>query len=259
MRALLVHPKFPITYWGFQYCLDIAGKKASLPPLGLVTVAAHLPADWSLRLVDLNITELTDADLVFAGEVEGRDQELRAAIVRAATGQEPPGRLIPLSGAGRPALAQARVPRFDLLDLGAYASVSIQYSRGCPYHCEFCDVIEIFGRVPRLKSPDQVLAELDALRALGWQGTVFMVDDNFIGNAREVKKLLPRLAAWQGEPGHPMELYTEASVNLADDPALLRGMVAAGFTSVFLGIETPSTEALRAAGKTQNLRLDLAE
>jgi hypothetical protein len=191
--------------------------------------------------------EFADADVVFVGEVEGRERELWVAI----TGTDP---LRVPAPTDRPALATARRPRFELLDLDAYASMSVQYSRGCPFRCEFCDVIEIFGRVPRVKSPDQVIDELEALHRLGWRGTVFLVDDNFIGNRREVAMLLPVLAAWQAAHDRPMALYTEASVDLAGEPALLAGMAEAGFGAVFLGIETPSETALRGIGKTQNLR-----
>jgi radical SAM superfamily enzyme YgiQ (UPF0313 family) len=135
--------------------------------------------------------------------------------------------------------------------------MAIQTSRGCPYACEFCDVVEIFGRTPRVKDPAAVIAELGQLYLLGWRGPVFVVDDNFIGNRRAARQLLPELAAWQASHGHPFELFTEASVNLAGDDALLAAMVAAGFTSVFVGIETPSEAGLREAGKSQNLRLDL--
>lgn len=303
MHVLLVHPAFPITYWGFQHALPIVGKRATLPPLGLITVAAHLPPSADVRLVDLAVTplddatlawadvvlvggmriqgpsmhaiiararalgrrtvvggpaattapdEFADADVVFVGEVEGRERELWAVL----TGDAPACLPAPTT---RPALAATRLPRFDLLQLDAYASMSVQYSRGCPFRCEFCDVIEIFGRVPRVKDPGQVLAELDALHRLGWRGTVFLVDDNFIGNRREVATLLPALAAWQAARGRAMTLYTEASVDLAGEPALLAGMVDAGFSAVFLGIETPSEIALRGVGKTQNLRRSPAD
>src|SRR6185369_15775462 len=133
-----------------------------------------------------------------------------------------------------------------------YSSMSVQYSRGCPFNCEFCDIIEIYGRVPRTKSNQQIIAELDALLQLGWRGTVFIVDDNFIGNKKNVRLLLPELAAWQEKNGHPFSLLTEASVNLADDDELLSDMERAGFTRVFLGIETPVEESLKEAQKSQN-------
>jgi len=303
MRALLVYPQFPVTYWGFQHGLEVIGKRASLPPLGLVTVAASLPRDWELRLVDLNVRELLDAelawaevvltggmlvqadsirelvrrahvagrrivvggpaptttpelfdeaDIVFRGELEGRTADLVSAIKEGQTVRldAPPG---------YPDISETPVPRFDLLDLASYASMSIQYSRGCPFRCEFCDIVAIFGRRPRVKSSAQILAELDALDRLGYRGTLFFVDDNFIGNRPAVRTLLPELLQWQETHGRPFELYTEASLDLAGDPALTQEMVAAGFTAVFVGIETPSREALSAVHKTQNLRVDVPD
>jgi radical SAM superfamily enzyme YgiQ (UPF0313 family) len=135
--------------------------------------------------------------------------------------------------------------------------MSVQYSRGCPFDCEFCDIIEIFGRVPRTKTNEQILSELDALFEIGWRGTVFIVDDNFIGNKPKVKQLLPKLIEWQESKGWPFVFITEASVNLADDDALLRGMRKAGFYRVFLGIETPVTGSLVEAHKIQNTRRSL--
>jgi radical SAM superfamily enzyme YgiQ (UPF0313 family) len=302
MRVLLVHPWIPTTYWGFQYSLRIIAKGASLPPLGLITLAALLPGSWRLRLVDLNLHPLrdedilwadavlvggmllqapsmreviararrlgrrvvaggpaptttpelfTDADVVFRGEVEERVGELVEAVEGSARGLvlAPPEDTYP-------AVSSTPVPRFELLELSAYASMSVQYSRGCPYSCEFCDVIEMFGRAPRVKTTGQVLSELDALHALGYCGSLFFVDDNFIGNRRAVRQLLPELAAWQERHGRPFELYTEASINLASDPELMHAMVEAGFTSVFVGIESPSREALQGAGKRQNLLVE---
>jgi radical SAM superfamily enzyme YgiQ (UPF0313 family) len=305
MRVLLVHAEFPVTYWGFQYSLPLIGKRAALPPLGLVSLAALLPASWELRLVDVNVGSLTDeailwadavlvggmlvqaasirdivsranrmgrltivggpacttspelfreANHVFIGEAEGRLESLVAAVERRGTA---PHMLVSMPKE-RPDLASVPVPRFELLDMPAYRSMSVQYSRGCPYSCEFCDIVEIFGRVPRVKSVAQVLAELDRLYHLGYRGQLFFVDDNFIGNKKAVRTLLPELARWQRERGRPFSLYTEASVNLASDPALLRAMVDAGFESVFLGLETPSPEALLAAKKRQNVGVDLA-
>jgi len=305
MRILLVNPTYPITYWGFQYALRYSSARAMLPPLGLVTLAALLPSEWELRLVDLNIEplhdddlrwsdavfvggmrvqaesmheviararalgrvtvvggpapttaphEYADADIVFQGEAEGRIDTLVAAL--AAPGQR---RHVVLGAEGRPAPAMTTspTPRFDLLELEHYDTMSIQTSRGCPYRCEFCDIIEIFGRVPRIKSADQVIAEMEALRTLGWRGAIFVVDDNFIGNRPAVKKLLPRLAAYQAERGHPFDLSTEASINLAADEPLVTAMVEAGFSGVFVGIESPSEASLQATQKTQNLRIDL--
>ncbi len=305
MNALLVQPLTPKTYWGFQYAVGIIGKGAPHPPLGLATLAALLPDRWKLRIVDLNVEPLRDADLewadavlvtgmlvhkesmheviararkqgvrsvvggpgastrpeefadadhVFTGEAEGRLDSLIAALERG----EGPHVLSP-AGDARPDMAIAKVPRFDLLDRSRYTSMSVQYSRGCPFQCEFCDIIELYGRNPRTKTPRQVLDELDALAGLGWRGSVFVVDDNFIGNRREAAKLLPEVARWQERHGRPFELYTEASVDLASLPALIDSMVEAGFTTVFLGIETPSAESLKLTRKLQNLRLPLQD
>jgi radical SAM superfamily enzyme YgiQ (UPF0313 family) len=315
-KILLVYPEFPRTYWGLQYGLAIAGRRATMPPLGLITVAALLPRDWELRLVDVNIEPLTDADLlwadavlvggmliqapsmrdvvrrarafgrrtvvggpapstapgefaeadvVFGGEAEGRVAELVALIEGEAVLSDASGcrtaeqTLVPLRKEARPDVKGSPVPRFDLLRMDAYTTMSIQYSRGCPFRCEFCDIIEIFGRVPRLKTPAQVLAELEALCALGWRGSVFVVDDNFIGNVKEVRKLLPELRAWQEARGWPLDFYTEASVNLAAHRGLIDDMAASGFNGVFLGIETPSPAALAETKKTQNLKVDLPQ
>ena len=159
----------------------------------------------------------------------------------------------------RPAMSLTPIPDFKLVDMRRYSAMSVQYSRGCPFNCEFCDIIEIYGRVPRTKSNEQMLLELDALRNTGWRGTVFIVDDNFIGNKKNVKKLLPDLAAWQERHGRPFTFITEASVNLAEDDQLLDWMRRAGFNRAFLGIETPVEESLREAQKGQNLRHDLLE
>ena len=157
----------------------------------------------------------------------------------------------------RPDLSISPLPDFQLIDFQHYSAMSVQYSRGCPFQCEFCDIIEIYGRKPRTKSNEQIITELDKLFALGWRGMVFIVDDNFIGNKRNVKTLLPALADWSRQHNFPFSFITEASVNLADDGELLDGMRSAGFRRVFLGIETPVEASLKEAQKGQNLRSDL--
>jgi len=303
MKTLLVYPSFPRTYWGMEYTRRLTGRKALLPPLGLLTVAALLPADWTARLVDMNAEPLRDADLawadvVFLSAMQIQRESYRDVIRRAhALGKKvvvggpyvttdpdssadadaivlgeaedlvgmlcadlSAGRLAPRYEApARPDVTRSPVPRFDLLRIEAYHSLGVQFSRGCPFNCEFCDIIEIFGRVPRTKPPAQLLTELDAIRATGYRGSVFVVDDNFIGNKGAASRLLPEIEAWMRRHHHPFELYTEASVNLASEDALVAGMVRAGFTAVFLGIETPDEDSLHLTKKSQNMRDPLAE
>jgi radical SAM superfamily enzyme YgiQ (UPF0313 family) len=302
MRALLVWPRFPKSYWGQEYVLPLIGKSAVLPPLGLITAAALLPRSWELRLVDLNIEELAERDLAWADvvmlsamriqqesfrevvkraralgkrvvaggpyvttapeEVTGVDhlvlgeaEEVLPALARQLElGEAAPVRL---SAPQRPDVTQTPIPRYDLLRVDRYDCISVQFSRGCPFACEFCDIIEIFGRVPRTKSPDQFLAELEAVQKTGFRGPVFVVDDNFIGNKVAARKMLERLPDWNRAHQEPFDYFTEASVNLADDDRLIAALVAAGFTAVFLGIETPSREALLETRKRQNTHLDL--
>ena len=306
MRALLVQGISPPAYWGYGHSLPFIGKDATHPPLGLATLAAHLPREWEIRIKDLHLGPVSDEEIraadavlvsgmlvqsasmhetltraarlgrvtavggpapttspeafpearyVFQGEAEGRLDRLLEALEHPERRAE---RLLSPPGDARPGMALARVPRFDLLELKRYASMSVQVSRGCPFNCEFCDIIEMFGRVPRVKTPAQVLAELDALHALGARGGLFVVDDNFIGNRKAAGRLLPEIARWQGEHGHPFDLYTEASLDLAGDAGLVQGLVDAGFTSVFVGLETPDPDTLARTQKKQNLRMDPA-
>ncbi len=195
--------------------------------------------------ITTTIEDLPEADHIFIGEAETTLPQFVEDLARGEAKRT-------YKAVERPPLATTPVADFHLADIKSYSSMSIQYSRGCPFNCEFCDIIEIYGRVPRTKSNQQVLAELDALLAVGWRGTVFVVDDNFIGNKKNVRQLMPELADWQERHGHPFSLLTEASVNLADDEELLSEMRRAGFRKVFLGIETPVEESLKEAQKSQN-------
>ncbi|AFZ00642.1 B12-binding domain-containing radical SAM protein [Calothrix sp. PCC 6303] len=159
----------------------------------------------------------------------------------------------------KPDVTSTPIPRFDLLDFTAYDSMSIQFSRGCPFQCEFCDIIVLYGRKPRTKTPAQLLAELDYLYELGWRRSVFMVDDNFIGNKRNVKLLLNELKIWVAEHQYPFSFDTEASIDLAQDQELMELMVECGFKAVFLGIETPDEDSLQLTKKFQNTRSSLTE
>lgn len=195
--------------------------------------------------VTSTIEDLPDADHIFRGEAEVTLPQFVDDLARGETRRV-------YQAPERPALSLTPIADFGLANLKRYSAMSVQYSRGCPFSCEFCDIIEIYGRVPRTKSNQQILAEFDALKALGWRGTVFIVDDNFIGNKKNVRQLLPDLARWQKANGYPFELITESSVNLADDEPLLASMREAGFKRVFLGIETPVEESLHEAQKSQN-------
>ena len=296
-NALLIYPKHPPTYWGNNYALDLLGIKAAFPPLGLLTVAAMFPSRYNLRLVDLNVTPLEDADLewadlaftstmipqrpsleqvvercnharipVIAGgphpttfheEMEGIDHfvldEVEETFPTFLRDLEDGTARTVYRAPGKPDVTNSPLPRFDLIDMNEYHSMCLQFSRGCPFDCEFCDITKLYGRVSRTKSPQQMVAEFDHLYELGWRGPLFLVDDNFIGNKREVSRLLPAIAEWQKERGHPFSLFTEASVNLVRMNDLMDVMIEAGFDAVFLGIETPNPKALRKMKKPQNL------
>lgn len=160
---------------------------------------------------------------------------------------------------GFPQMTDTPVPRWDLIDLRHYVTMPVQFSRGCPFDCEFCDIVAMYGRVPRTKAPRQVIAELEALRAAGWRDMVFIVDDNFIGNKKRVRELLVELTAWRERTKPSLGFLTEASVNLADQPELLELMVRAGFKKVFIGLETPVAESLEECRKVQNSERDLVD
>ncbi len=160
---------------------------------------------------------------------------------------------------GYPDIHQSPIPLWDLIDARRYASMNIQYSRGCPFNCEFCNITALYGRTPRTKTPRQIIAELDAIYRTGWRGNIFFVDDNFIGNKGALKKqLLPALIQWRQDKKGCV-FFTEASINLADDPELMDMMAAAGFDSVFIGIETPDADSLAECCKTHNANRDLLE
>jgi len=303
MNVLLVYPEFPDTFWSFKHALKFIRKRASLPPLGLLTVAAMLPAEWGKRLVDLNVrrlraSDLAWADCVFVSAMVVQREAARQVIARckrAGLTVVAGGPLftseheqfpevdhfvlneaevtLPLfladieRGAARrvyrtnefPDLGATPAPLWELADMKRYGSMSVQYSRGCPFDCDFCIVTALLGHQPRTKTATQVVAELDGLYAAGWHGPIFFVDDNFIGNKRLLRDdLLPALIAWrQGKRGLPF--YTEASINLADDPELMALMVQAGFRTVFVGIETPDEESLAECSKIQNRGRNLVE
>jgi radical SAM superfamily enzyme YgiQ (UPF0313 family) len=283
--------------------MRIVGKRSAFPPLGLLTVAAMLPATYEKKLIDMNVTSLENKDILWADYVfisamiaqgESAKQVIKqcnrlgAKVVAGGplftTGHESfegvdhfilgeAEDTLPIflshleSGSAdsiyaskiRPDVTKTPIPLWELINPGDYASLSLQYSRGCPFDCEFCDIIVMNGRIPRVKSTDQVLAELSAIYRTGFCGTVLFVDDNFIGNKVAARKMLPRVIQWQEARGFPFTFATEASMNLADDEELMNLMARAGFDQVFLGLETPSPEALSECGKVQNTKRNLVD
>src|SRR5918996_5209174 len=195
--------------------------------------------------VTSTIEELPYADHIFQGEAETTLPEFFEDLERGTAKRT-------YKAPERPPMSIAPIADFGLVNMKKYSCMSVQYSRGCPFSCEFCDIIEIYGRIPRTKSNQQVIAEFNELKRLGWRGPLFIVDDNFIGNKKNVRLLLPAIIEWQKKNGYPFSLLTEASVNLADDDDLLTAMKDAGFRRVFLGIETPVEESLKEAQKSQN-------
>lgn len=302
MNVLMVYPEYPVTFWSFDYALKFISKKAAFPPLGLLTVAAMLPRDWSIRLIDLNTERLKDRDLKWADLVMvsamliqqksvetilDRCHQLNKRVVAGgplfnSLSEQYLGRVdhlllneaeltLPLFLAdfetGHPAsvyrsdgfadLRSTPVPRWDLIPVNKYASLMIQCSRGCPFDCEFCDITALYGRKPRVKSAEQLIGELETIYELGWRGNLFIVDDNFIGNKKAIKRMLPELIDWVKERDYPFAFFTEASINLADDEELIELMGEAGFDTVFIGLETPNEESLKECSKNQNCRRDM--
>lgn len=301
MNILLVSPTTPDTFWSFKHVMRFVSKKAAYPPLGIITVAAMLPRSWNLRLVDLNVSRLTDDDIDWADYVL-----LSAIIVQAESARDVIKQcrdkrktLIaggPLFTTGhdqfpdvdhfvlgeaeniiqtlvddmtsgnlkavykhpdRPDITVTPTPRWDLLKLRSYATMPLQFSRGCPFNCEFCDIIVMNGRIPRVKTPGQMIAELESLIDAGWDGPTFVVDDNFIGNKTKVKAFLRELIGWRKRRAFRTTFSTEASLNMVDDPELLDLMVQAGFKRIFIGIETPAADSLDECAKVQNANRDL--
>ena len=304
MNILLVYPGYPDTFWSFKHALKFVSKKASFPPLGLLTVASLLPADYNKKLIDMNVTELKDKDILWADyvyisamsvqsqsadEVIERCKSLNTKIVGGGPhftsnfkkydsvdylvlkeAEITLPQFIKDLNDGNPKhiyitdqwsdITATPLPLWDLISLKNYSSMNIQYSRGCPYDCDFCDITVLYGRKPRTKSVYQVMAELDALYFTGWKGPVFFVDDNFIGNKVKLKKeILPAIVEWNNKRNNPFYFNTEVSINLADDEKLMQLMVKAGFEAVFIGIETPNEDSLIECNKSQNRNRDLIE
>jgi radical SAM superfamily enzyme YgiQ (UPF0313 family) len=302
-NALLIYPEFsPFGFWNYKEVCKLVGSKYPAAPLGMITLAALLPKEWNIRLIDMNIAELYDADidwadLVFIGGMLSQQVCFLKLIDRVhargkkvvSGGPDPTSQPEVYKGSdylvlgeaedtitpflndlhrgvqsgvyfpseNKPDLITSPVPRFDLLSLDDYLMIGIQFSRGCPYNCEFCDIIELYGRVPRTKTPQQIINELSALYDLGYRGHIDFVDDNFIGHKGKVKHTLRVLGKWMQAHNYPFFFSTEASINLADDEDLLGLMRDLDFRYVFIGIESVSEEVLLSNQKMQNLNRKL--
>jgi len=302
VKILFVSPDYPDTFWSLKNALKFISKKASIPPLGLLTVAAMLPKSWEKRLVDMATRKLRDkdirwADYVFLTGMFIQRQSVRCVIDRCKKLAVPIVAGGPLFNAipedygdvdhlvlneaeitlpmflkdlenhcprhiyhsrDFADMKQTPTPLWELLDKKQYALMAVQYSRGCPFNCDFCDVTKMFGHRVRTKSKEQIVAELESLYAAGWRAPVFIVDDNFIGNKKTLKEnILPAIIRWMEKRKYPFSFNTQASINLADDDELMRMMVDAGFDCVFVGIESSDEESLAECNKLQNKGRDL--
>ena len=305
MKVLLVYPQYPDSFWSFKNAMRFISKKASVPPLGLITVAAMLPKTWEKKLVDINIAKLKTSDILWADYVfisamsiqrESANQVIEECVKHSkkmvAGGplftqdyesfpqidyfvlNEAEISLQPFLkdlNEGRPLqrvyntcdyadLTTTPVPDYSLLSRKDYVVMNIQVTRGCPFSCDFCEITSLLGHKVRMKKTSQIIEELNALYNLNWRGPVLIVDDNFIGNKNRVKKdLLPAMNKWMHDHQFPFNFETQSSINLADDQELLSLMVATGFTSTFIGIETPDVVSLEECNKGQNQNRNLLQ
>jgi radical SAM superfamily enzyme YgiQ (UPF0313 family) len=304
-RVLMIYPRFiPNSFWNYTEACELVGAKYPAAPLGLITIAAMLPKDWDIRLINRNTEDLTDADLDWADlvmiggmlnqqpdflylielahlhgkpvcvggpdvsssphlyaaadfQVIGEAEHIMKDFIAAWERGERKGNFV--AEKFKIDITQSPLPRYDLLKFEHYLYIGIQFSRGCPFTCEFCDIIELYGRVPRTKTQGQIFAELQALYDAGYRGHVDFVDDNFIGNRKHVRPMMPKLKEWLEKHDYPFEFTTEASINLADDDDMLQAMKDANFFGVFVGIESPDPETLIQMRKKQNTKRNIAE
>lgn len=305
MRALLLNPEMPKSFWTFEQTCELCEAKALIPPLGLLTVAALLPREWEIRLVDLNVRVPSEADwkwaeiVMISGMVvqsEGMMELCRQAKDRGKTvvvggpyvtsvpeALQDAGADFLVLGEGesiipeflatlesgqkcgifreheKPDMTASPVPRYDLLQLDDYAALALQTSRGCPFDCEFCDIVNLYGRKPRYKTPQQLLTELEFLHKLGWRDEIFISDDNFIGNKNRARILLQELIGWMKAHGEPFTFWTQTSINLGQDLPLIDLMTEANFHTVFIGIESPDESVLAGSRKFHNIANPLSE
>ena len=299
----MVYPKIPATYWSFEYLLRISYYKSAMPPLGLLTVAAMLPENFDVKLIDMNTTELTlkdieDADLVFISAMIIQKESFDQVVQLCRKCHKPVVAGGPYATSSyknindvdyfvlnegevtlpkfirdyengcpqkvywdetKPDLAITPAPRFDLIDVDAYAVMALQYSRGCPHNCEFCDIREMFGNTARTKTSDQFIHEMECLYNKSFRGFIFIVDDNFTGARKNVKELLKKMIKWQAVHDYPFIFLTQASLDIATDDELLNLLREARFYELFIGIETPCSATLSQVRKKHIIQIDLLE
>lgn len=299
----MVYPEYPDSFWSYKHVLTLIGKKANLPPLGLMTVSSLLPAEFEKKLVDMNISPLTDEDILWAdfvfisGMIVQKESSMsvikrckKLGIKTIAGGPlftSLPEQFedvdhfilnegevtIPLfledlkkgelkrtySSEVKPDLILTPIPDYSLINASDYYVMPVQTSRGCPFDCEFCDIVNLNGRIPRMKTPEQVINELQTIKNLNWKGNIFFVDDNFLGDKNKTKALLKAIIEWKSKVDFKPLFFTEISINASDDDELLDLMKKAGFFMVFVGIETPSAESLKECGKFQNQNRNLID
>jgi radical SAM superfamily enzyme YgiQ (UPF0313 family) len=303
MKILMVYPKCPDSFWSFKHVITLFGKKAYLPPLGLMTVSPLLPVEFEKKLVDMNTTELTDEDILWADFVfisgmivqkkSSADVIKRCKKLGVKTIAGGPlftslheqfedvdhfilneGEVtIPMfledlkkgelkktySSDIKPDIKNTPIPDYSLINPHDYYIMPLQFSRGCPFDCDFCDIVNLNGRIPRTKSPEQIIEELKAIRDTGWKGSIFFVDDNFLGDKNKTKELLKAIIDWKNKDDFKSLFFTEISINASDDDELLDLMRKAGFFLVFVGIETPSELGLQECNKFQNQNRSLID
>ncbi|MDR3628379.1 MAG: radical SAM protein [Ignavibacteriaceae bacterium] len=304
MKILLVYPEMPDTFYSFKHLTRIVGRKASFPPLGLLTVASMLPNDWELKLIDTNVNELEDkdirwGDMVFisamntqangAYKIIERCKSLNATIVAGGPlftheyDRFPNVDYFVLNEAEITLplflkdfknnelkriyktnefadIHETPIPRWELVNLNDYAYSIVQYSRGCPYFCEFCDITALFGRKPRTKTAEQIIEELETILRNGKPGIILFADDNLIGNKGLLKaELLPKLIEWRDKNKYAPGFDTQVTINLSDDDELMQLMIEAGFRKLFIGIESLEEEALLEMNKKQNTKRNLLD
>jgi len=302
LKALLVYPRYPDTLWSFRHAVKVSSKKAVFPPLGLLTIGSMLPQEWDKKLIDMNVSNLTDkdilwADYVFISAMVVQRESVKDVIqkcTRLGTKMVAGGPLFTsepeefealdhlvldeaeitfkpfledlskgspkhiYTSRERPDITKTPLPMWSLINMKKYTAMSLQYSRGCPFDCDFCNIAVLNGRNVRTKSRGQIMEELDALYDRGWRSSVFIVDDNFIGKKKKLEEeILPAMIDWQQNRKYPFSLSTQVSINLADDDKLIRSLVTAGFDRVFIGIESPNEESLVECNKRQNEHRDI--